>query len=347
MRAFIGVLKPAQDETLSSWMSRMYQKRYFDSALTAAFEQLAAEDPHLKGDSDFLYESPTFLSYFTPVQQSEIANRFRMPESDVAVPSLSSKYCSECFKEDISNLMVPIWRKSWRISGAAVCLNHSRPVLLSRLIQYPKDLRERGWQGFKEHLESPASRLLTNFPIMSTSCRKAAANNEKLLLLVKRVQCWYQAHTCNHPSISLSRNSLRFLMGIWLHQADPPKLSPGIARSCFQGAPGGQCRSNAGRLTTPDVSIDTATPRELAVAYWLMGVSYGVITHKEACFISNTIRPVFSVFPTTKMQIAAATTRNYLGEGLSRLLYEADKTLTKDEFREVSWVLIRLLQSKD
>jgi len=347
MHAFIGLLKPVHDETLSSWMSRMYQKRYFDGALTAALEQLAAEHPYLKGDSDFLYELPTFLSYFTPVQQSEIAIRFRMPESDVTVPSLSSKYCSECFKEDISNLLVPIWRKSWRISGAAVCLNHPRPVLLSRLIQYPKDLRERGWQGFKEHLESPASRLLTNFPIMSTSYSKAAANNEKLLLLVKRVQCWYQTHTCKHPRIPLSLNSLRFLMGIWLHQADPPKLSPGIARACFQSAPGRQCRSNAGRLTAPEMSIDTAAPRELAVAYWLMGVSYGVITHEEAIFIRETIRSTFLTFPTTKMQIAAATTSNYLDEGLSRLIYEAKCTLALDEFREVSWVLLRLLRSKD
>ncbi|VVO62068.1 TniQ family protein [Pseudomonas fluorescens] len=345
MRAFIGSLKPVHDETLSSWLSRMYHKRYFDGALTSEFEQLAAKDPNSNGDSDFLYESPTFLSYFTAVQQREIEIRFRMPKSDVTLPSSSCKYCSECFQDDIGNLLVPIWRRSWRINGAAVCMNHPRPVLLSRLIQCPTDLRDRGWQGFKEYLESPASRLRANFPIMNSSSDKGAAQNEKLLQLVKRVQRWYQAHTSDHRSKRLSRNSLRFLLGIWLHQADTPKLSPGIARTCFQ-SPLRQSRPNAGRLTAPEASIDTATPRELAVAYWLMGVAYELITREEAVFIRETIRTAFSPFPTTQMQIAASTTANYLDEGLSRLIHEAKSALTLDEFREVSWVLIRLIQSK-
>lgn len=345
MRAFIGLLKPVHDETLSSWISRMYHKRYFDGTLTASFEQLAASDPYSKGDSDFLYESPAFLSYFTPAQQCEIVVQFRMPEADITVPGLSSKYCSSCFKEDVSNLLVPIWRKSWRISGGAVCLNHPRPVLFSRLIQYPKDVRERGWQGFKEHLESPASRLVTNFPIMSASSSKAVANNARLLLLVKRVQHWYQS-TQNHRSTGRFRNSLRFLMGIWLHQADPPTLSPGIARAYFQSAANRQGRLISNSLTAPILSIDTASPRDLAVAFWLMGVSYGVITHEEACFIRETIRPAFSPFPTTKLQIASATNRNYLKDGIARLIDEAKTNLTSDEFREVSWALVQLLGSK-
>lgn len=345
MRAFIGLLKPVHDETLSSWISRMYHKRYFDGTLTAAFEQLAANDPYSKGDSDFLYESPTFLSYFTPCQQCEIVFRFRMPESHITMPGLSCKYCSSCFKEDVSNLLVPIWRKSWRISGAAVCVHHPRPVLLSRLIQYPKDVRERGWQGFKEHLESPASRLVTNFPIMSGSSSKAGANNERLLLLVKRVQRWHQA-TQNHPRTGRFSNSLRFLMGIWLHQADPPTLSPGLARAYFQNAGDRQGRLTAESLTAPVVSIDTASPRDLAVAFWLMGVSYGVITHEEACFIRDTIRPAFSPFPTTKLQIARATNRNYLDDGVARLIHEAKASLTLDEFREISWALVRLFECK-
>ncbi len=77
-----------------------------------------------------------------------------------------------------------------------------------------------------------------------------------------------------------------------------------------------------------------------------MGVAYELITREEAVFIRETIRTAFSPFPTTKMQIAASTTANYLDEGLSRLIHEAKSALTLDEFREVSWVLIRLIQSE-
>ena len=342
MHGFIGLLKPVHDETLSSWISRMYHKKYFDGSLIAAFDEIVARDPCAKGDFDFLYKSPTFLSYFSPPQQCEITLSFQLPEFGVAQPTCSGKYCPACFEEDVRNLLVPIWRKSWRISGASVCTNHLRPVLLSRLIKYPNDLRERGWQAFKEHLESPASRLLTNFPIMSTSPTQAVVINEQLLFLVKKVQRWYQASSISQI-LSHSNSSLKFLLGVWLHQPDPPRLSAGIARAYFQSSTERQNRSLSEKITAPAVSIDTASPRDLAVAYWLLGVSYGVISHKEACFIRDVTRSRSSQFPTTRLQVASATTKNYLDYGMALLIDEARSSLVLEEFREASWVLVRLL----
>ncbi|GAB0077576.1 hypothetical protein TOC8171_29790 [Pseudomonas syringae] len=100
-------------------------------------------------------------------------------------------------------------------------------------------------------------------------------------------------------------------------------------------------------LTSPQVSIDTASPREIAVAYWLMGIAYGVITQEEGKLINQITRSEVAEFPTTRMQVAAATTRNYLKAGLARMLKEANESLTPEEFQSISWVFVRLLRAKD
>ncbi|UHH33020.1 hypothetical protein LUW10_14845 [Pseudomonas veronii] len=100
-------------------------------------------------------------------------------------------------------------------------------------------------------------------------------------------------------------------------------------------------------LTSPQVSIDTASPREIAVAYWLMGIAYGVITQEEGQLINQITRSEVAEFPTTRLQVAAATTRNYLEAGLARMLKEASGSLSPEEFQSISWVFVRLLKPKD
>jgi hypothetical protein len=288
------------------------------------------------------------MSHFTPFQQAGIATWFQMPEIDTALSASSTKYCPECFRIDICNHLAPIWRKSWRIRGSAICVNHTRPVLLSSLIMYANDATARGWQGYKEHFESPASRLLTSFPIVSAPSNVLVANNARLLLLVRRVQVWYQALFHLDSNSAQSFDAMQFLMGVWLHQAELPRLSSGIARTFFQSASGRKTADRSVRsITAPEASIDTATPRELAVAYWLLGVSYGVISYEDARFVRDVTRPTFAPFPVTMLQIAGATTQNYLDEGLSFLIDEGVNLLTLEGFREVSWVFVRLLRSKD
>lgn len=87
------------------------------------------------------------------------------------------------------------------------------------------------------------------------------------------------------------------------------------------------------KITSPQVSIDTASPREIAVAYWLLGIAYGLITPEEGKLINQITRSESAEFPTTRLQVAAATTRNYLEEGLARMLEEATESLTPKNFR--------------
>nr|WP_304665495.1 hypothetical protein [Pseudomonas savastanoi] len=341
-----------RDESLSSWLSRMYQQHYVDSSFETEILRLLVRDPSVKGDLDLLYKSSAFMDMFSRSQRPHILANFGMVESNTVPPGVNDKYCRVCFRNDIRACYPPTWRKSWRVRGASVCVLHDRPVLLSRLIQRPKDLRDRGWQGFQEYLDSPLSRLDVDFALRRASPQGALANNRKLLLLTQRVQRWYQRALCQKAGQEVATGQagrgLQFLMGLWLHQPVFKHLSPGIARAYFQVSTFGYPWSDADQSrTSPQVSIDTASPREIAVAYWLLGIAYGLITQEEGKLINQITRSEVAEFPTTRLQVAAATNRNYMEAGLARMLKEANESLTPEEFQSISWVFVRLLRPKD
>lgn len=154
MRAFYGLLKPLHDESLSSWLNRMLHLNYVDSTFETEILRLAARDPGVKGDLDLIYKSSAFLDLFKCNHRPQILAQFEMVETHAVPSGVDDKYCRLCFQNDISACQTPIWRKSWKMRGASVCVLHDRPVLLSRLIERPKDLRDRGWQGYQEYLDS-------------------------------------------------------------------------------------------------------------------------------------------------------------------------------------------------
>ena len=352
-RLFSGLLKPLRDESLSSWLSRMYQQHYVDSSFETQIRRLMVRDPNVKGDLDLLYKSSAFMDMFSRTQRPQILGQFGMVESNTVPPGVNDKYCRVCFQNDIRACRTPTWRKSWRMRGASVCVLHERPVLLSRLIERPKDLRDRGWQGFQEYLDSPLSRLNVDFALRWTSSPNGAiANNRKLLLLTQRVQSWYQRALCADAGEEAETNpaarGLQFLMGLWLHQPVFLQWSPGVARVYFHASTAKYPRIDVNQaLTSPQCSIDTASPREIAVAYWLMGIAYGVITQEEGKLIRRITRSEIAELPITKLQVAAATTRNYLEAGLAWMMKEAKESLAPEEFQAISWVFVRLLRAKD
>ncbi len=350
MRAFYGLPKPLHDESLSSWLTRMFHLHYVDSTFETEILRLAARDPGVKGDLDLIYKSSAFLDLFKCIQRPQILAQFEMVESHTVPSGVDDKYCRLCFQNDISACQTPIWRKSWKMRGASVCVLHDRPVLLSRLIERPKDLRDRGWQGYQEYLDSPLSRLDVDFALRRAAPNAVVANNRKLLLLTQRVQHWYQRVLCDKAGENAGNgqvcSGLQFLMGLWLHSSTHYRLSPGIARTYFHVPFRSPSIGITEKITSPQVSIDTASPREIAVAYWLLGIAYGLITPEEGKLINQITRSESAEFPTTRLQVAAATTRNYLEEGLARMLEEATESLTPKEFQAISWVFVRLLRSK-
>jgi len=342
MRAFKGLLKPLSDESLSSWLNRMYHKRYLESDFHAQYIRLAAKDPYAMHDADLLYRSPTFLGFFNAAQREQIYSQFQVNPANLAPPELSDKFCPVCFRNDIATQQSPGWRKSWRMRGACVCLLHHRPVLLSRLLERPKDLRDRAWQGFEEHLLSPASRLNANFALVTTSPLGEYAINTRLLHLVQRSQVWYQSTSGSGAGQDPPHNVLQYLLGLWLHPTYEWNLGAGIARTYFHGRNVRERLKLNDVLTARDVSIETASTRDLAVAYWLLGVAYGVITREEASWIGRVTRPVASLFPITQLDVARSTTLNYQEAGLTRMMAEARESLSQEEFQMVSWVFLKL-----
>ncbi len=330
----------------------MSHQHYVDLNFETEILRLGIRDSRVIGDLDLLYKSSAFLDLFSPAQRPQILAQFGMVESNTVPPGVNDKYCRLCFQNDIRACHTPIWRKSWRMRGASVCVLHDHPALLSKLIQRPKDLRDRGWQAYQEYLDSPLPRLDVDFALRRASPLGATANNRKLLLLTQRVQGWYQRALCgkggHEDATGQAGRGLQFLMGLWLHEPVFKHLSPGIARGYFHASTHGYPSADAHQsLTSPQVSIDTASPREIAVAYWLMGIAYGVITQEEGKLINQITRSEVAEFPTTRLQVAAATNRNYLEAGLARMLKEANESLTPEEFQSISWVFVRLLRSKD
>ncbi|MCJ7853091.1 TniQ family protein [Pseudomonas monteilii] len=339
MHTFSGLLKPANDESLSSWLTRMHEKGYLDTAFRSEAQRLADKDVLAGGDLDLLYKSNAFLGMFTADQQTHLIKHFHLWESEATPLGLRDKYCRECFMNDIRALQMPIWRKSWRLSGACVCSLHPRPVLLSQLVTRQADLSNQGWQAFKEYLESPSSRLGVDFTLTRVTPQVASANNTKLLLMTQRVQRWYQAALFKGVLDDQAGRALQFLMGLWLHPSAWPNLSPGIARTYFHTRPSNlPLVQAADRITSPELSLGVAAPRDIAVAYWMMGVSYGLVSHAEAELINKIVLYEVSSLPTTKNQVAVATTRNYWSTGLGKLWGEAKASLTESEFNSVSWV---------
>ncbi|MNJ07447.1 hypothetical protein D3C77_15450 [compost metagenome] len=339
MRAFSGLLKPVSDESLSSWLTRMLRKGYLDMAFRSEVQRLASGDAVVGGDLDLLYESDAFLGMFTADQQTQLVYHFHLWRSEGTPLDLKSKYCRECFMNDIRALQEPIWRKSWRISGACVCSLHRHPVLLTRLVARQTDLSDQGWQAFKEYLQSPSSRLDVDFTLARVTPQVASVNNTKLLLMAQRVQRWYQAALFSGLLDDQGGGGLQFLMGLLLHPPAWPNLSPGIARTFFHTRHSNFPLVQAtDRLTSPKLSLEVAAPRDIAVAYWIMGISHGLISHAEAELINKIAQYEISPLPTTKSEVAAAITRNYRSTGLEKFRGEAKAVLSKKDYDSLSWL---------
>ncbi|CAI8906042.1 AAA domain-containing protein [Pseudomonas brassicacearum] len=340
-----------ENESFSSWVARLGMGQGHSAGLSLGDALVmhcgkGGADPDLQWAnlellqplslSDRLYVSGKFALQI-PGDESNCAQSSGNLSSDIIPYSKALNYCPECFKVDVAAGLAPAMRVEWRQPWLCVCQRHNAPVLLERMATSTFTLLDKGWRAFAEYAGSPASRLATQFPLQHASSMHAKADNDRLLALAARMQGWFFELTADTTP---SAKAAEFLMSYWLQD---PNVSgaQGYARTYFfyrLTKPQAATKKQYGETST-ELKPDSSRPRDAAVAYWMLGIGFGVIDTSEAEFIRDTTRPYSIPFPTTRDEASSVSGMAY-GKGQQHAYLEYAKLMLDDaDYRAVEWAL--------
>lgn len=248
----------------------------------------------------------------------------------------SRNYCPECFKVDLAEGVAPALRLDWRQPHLIVCLRHDRPVLLERLASSTFTILDKAWAAFAEYAGSPASRLTTQFPLQHSSSSHAKANSDRLVQLAARMQTWLSSLTADTAP---TKQAAGFLMSYWLQDVSRTGAC-GFARAYFFNRFNSKLEVRGERGNIPDFFMsDTSRPRDFAVAYWMLGVGFGVISISEAQFIRDTTKACSIPFPISGTEICSAGRFSY-GLNQRKIYVELARSILRNlEFQNIKWAL--------
>jgi len=330
-------LFPINGESFSSWMGRMSVENMSVAELNA-FDVFSHQCAQLSVDPDSLYEFPAIRSCFNDRYEG-VFQSFRLPTDGYLPFRQSTSYCPECLKADIRKVDLPAWRSAWRQLGMCICCDHASPVMLLSLSTPHYSPLDKAWRAYTEYVSSPSSRLLVSFPLISNG-EQAIADNQMLLRITARVQSWVLGDTQIIQTQKPTKAVLEFLLGVWL--CDPAwRTAPGFACSFFFP----QRKGNSANFT-PDTSFadapphySWATPRQIAVAYWMLGVAFNVISFDEALTIRDVCRPYSLPFPVDRNEIRRVGLGVHARRVREEMIALAYRTLCAEEFEQVIWAL--------
>lgn len=281
--------------------------------------------------SDCLYISAQFA-----LPSPSSTNHSKTPSNARMIPySNALNYCPECFKVDVAAGLSPAMRLDWRQPRMSVCLRHGTPVLFERLATSTFTILDKAWRAFAEYAASPASRLVTQFPLQHSSSTQAKADNERLLALVVRMQRWFFGLTVDTPP---SAEAAEFLMAYWLQNPNG-NGAQGFARCYFFNRltkPQGVTNNLQGKIFSK-LEPDSARPRDVAVAYWMLGVGFGIIDVSEAKFIRDTTRPYSLPFPISRSEVSSLGGLAYCKSQRDTLSELAKSTLSSLDYEYIAW----------
>ena len=331
------LLAPRGGESFSSWMGRLSVSADSSSHLEAV-DIFASRCSRVTIDPDTLHEMVSIRQCFSD-RELEVFRHFECASSDYLSFKHGTNYCPECFKVDIKEAGLPASRLAWRQLGMCVCCEHESPVILLRLYTPHFSPLDKSWRAYCEYVSSPSSRLLVSFPLTSDGVQ-AIADNEMLLQLAARVQNWIFTDAQINQTPKPSKAVVEFLLGVWL--CDPSwRTASGFACSFFFP----QRKGNSNNLT-PDTSFASepphyswATPRQLAVAYWVLGVAFEVISREEAELIREVCRPYSLPFPVDRTEIKRAGLGVHGRLIRDELIALAYATFSAEDFYQVIWAL--------
>ncbi|WP_338801949.1 TniQ family protein [Pseudomonas sp. RSB 5.4] len=331
------LISPIYDETLSSWLARLVLGSFVDRAAIQA--HIKAHLLGMSGDIDALVENESFTQQFDAFFNVSSASVFRLPERPLLMFDSSTVYCPECLCDDVATNHAPAWRRSWRVQGAAVCFLHESPVLLRRVQETRLNYVNKAWVAFEEYIGSPAMRLQVNFALSRLSSHVALAENRFLLRLIARSQQWLnvQVRCGNIPELSFS--SARFLMYLWLWRDASGEVVSGFASQYFRPLSRQRYTNSLSQVLGIDALFDEAEPIHLCVAYWLLGIAYGVISKHEAELIRAMTRSTTWFFPVDRAEIAECGRVALGNEAVKVARKEASEQLSAVELEQIAWAI--------
>ncbi|KPY29486.1 TniQ family protein [Pseudomonas syringae] len=331
------LVTPVLDETFSSWAARssLVPRNSADSLFAENFMLLCSKG---SVDPDRQYANLELLSHFSPRERLLISKQFKETDDALVAYPNALNYCPQCFHADLCAGLNPVWRLVWQKSRSCVCVNHEGGVMLQRLETRNFTVLNKAWVAFKEHVQSPAARLTSSFPLQHSNPEFVSADNSCLVHLTERVQFWFYSLS---ETSTPTRRAAEFLLAFWLQDSDESKTQ-GFARSYFFY-----------RLTKPHAGLkkklhgevrdslrpDSAKPRDLAVAYWMLGVSFELISDVEAVFIRDTTRAYSTPFPVNRSEIATLGTLAYSWSQISAYLRHARVIFDEKDLKAVAWAI--------
>lgn len=337
MTIFNGVPSSFWGESFSSWLVRLTQEKFMNErALQTCFVEHAA---CVGGDLDLLSTVSAFIEELPSSIANEIRYVFSTPDLPLAPFNRSNLYCPRCIQCDVENCRTPGWRLAWRAHGACVCLHHDEPVLLRRLENARYNVFNRSWLAFGEFVASPAAHLSVDFALMGSAYTNPITRNRILLHLTARVQRWYQNRVALGLEGRLLPAAARFLLYLWLWENERASEVAGFARLYIQQLRGKSLVSSPRAGKAFDTIYAMAPVRHLAVAYWLLGIAYGVINEYEAQFIKAVIRSDSLEFPTNRSELNLKGLIVFNKETLEVIRGEAVAKLDALELQQISWAL--------
>ncbi|MCF5803939.1 TniQ family protein [Pseudomonas tremae] len=334
---FEGLVKPVHDETLSSWLIRVaLSESILAPWLVLALDMITTSNPEFE-DPDLLYTNERLIAQMPPGIQTAIQSHFHISEMLNVPYSASYAYCHVCLQGDIAAGRAPSWRRAWRLKGRALCHAHLRPVLLGRLSPGRYDIAKKTWAAFCEYVESPASRLRTSYVLTYFPKELISTIDSRLNALLKRVEDWCLLKVLKGHVQELSPEAAQFLLVLWMYNLGSGNYGCGVAISLAFNSRHGH---SIARTTAEDPlgTIYNANPRALAVAYWLLGMAYDVITTKDALFIQKALYSNSITFPIGRDELAAYSRGALSSEAARPTLKSLRKNLSCDSLAQIAWL---------
>lgn len=338
---FCGYCRPVDDETYSSWLMRNAFTRQVWSVTGAEMDGCRRAARSIGGmDVDRV---PTLIAagkvFLEAFQIPTLAKTFHLKDARVFPSHYLLAYCPQCLADDVAAGRLPSWRKVWRQYGLCVCDKHEMPVILS-VLQHPNpDPFFKGWEAFCEYVQSPLFKLKRRLVSGTLSDKKLLVRERRVGRLIVRVQRWMIDEVLNGRCQTLSPAGARFLLNVLLHEPIHKRSMGGFARVYFDSRDLSHVFYTSARNPGDfHGHYLTASPRQTATAYLLIGIAFGVIKPWEAAFLQNVFGAARDPFPTSRSEIAFAATRVFLPEHWAEIMSAGQVGLRYDHLLQIRWV---------
>jgi hypothetical protein len=344
-KIFPGYLPPFSDEALSSWLYRNALSNSNNSFASKILDWAVMQAKvKMHGDIDLLSQSNDFYLSFLPDKQARLATQTFGVQSDLLLPpEMSLQFCHICLSIDIAKGHAPGFRRCWRYRGICVCNQHAAPVLLQATKYQNVSQYMLAWSGFVSYASS-MERATGNrdFVTFSSSSTPDKLRDAQVRHLVSRAQRKVFLAILKFRSTTPlpQRCALEFVLNVLLQE--PAEHFKGGCARWYLADSDILWRSSliSEKTSASDFfnQMDTARPRQVAVAYLMIGVACSMFTKRELQLLTDVFYYRPTPFPVTVHEISALI-GNVQPPRALRIAAAATECISKNELKSIRWIL--------